>query len=134
MTTEGPVGMWIQGLWYLAPAEALSLLRNGALLVDLRSPELAAMKAFAVPDAVHLPHAGIAEAASALPKDRWLLLADSSGVYLRQAARALADLGFERIACLNGGMLDWDRAGLPVATDEDALLHGDCACVMRARK
>jgi hypothetical protein len=32
------------------------------------------------------------------------------------------------------GMIAGDQAGLPVSTDADALLHGDCACVMRSRK
>lgn len=127
-------GMVVQGLWFLSPQEALEALRQGALLVDLRSPELAEMKAFAVPDLVHIPHTLLPERAGELPRDRRLLLADSSGVYIRGAAALLTSLGYEDLACLNGGMLAWDQAGLPLDTDPDALLDGDCACVMRSRK
>ncbi len=127
-------GMNIQGLCFLAPLEALEALQQGALLVDLRSDDLVGMKAFSVPEYVHLPHTILAEHAAELPRDRLLVLADSSGVYTKGAAATLKGLGFERIACLNGGMLAWDQAGLPLVTDAEALLHGECACVMRSRK
>jgi len=127
-------GMRIQGLWFLAPREALEALRQGALLVDLRSDELVGMKAFDVPEQVHIAHGDLASAGAGLPRERLLVLADSSGVYVKGAAATLGTLGFERIACLNGGMLAWDEAGLPLATDPAALLHGECACVMRPRK
>lgn len=127
-------GSVIAGLWFLAPREALAILGQGALLVDLRSLELAEMKAFGVPDQVHLPHRELPDRLGELPRGRLLVLADASGVYLRAAAALLQEAGFAQVACLNGGMLAWDQADLPVATDPDAMLHGDCACVMRSRK
>jgi len=127
-------GMVIQGIWFLAPGEALEALDQGALLVDLRSGELQAMKAFAVPEWIHLPHTQVAARAAELPKDRLLILADSASVYTKTAAATLRELGFEHLACLNGGMLAWDQEGFPVATDADALLRGECACVMQSRK
>ena len=127
-------GMFIQGLWFLSPQEALDALLDGALLVDLRSDELVEMKAFAVPDCAHLPHTLLSDQAQDLPKDRLLILADSAGVYTKGAAANLLTLGFKQIACLNGGMLAWDQAGMPLDTDPEALLHGECACVMRSRK
>jgi len=134
MTENRQLGMVIQGLGFLAPREALEALRQGALLVDLRSEELHGMKAFAVPDHFHVPHPALPAHVASLPKDRLLVLADSSGVFVRGAAAVLQVAGIERIACLNGGMLAWDNADLPVKTHADALLHGDCACVMRPRK
>lgn len=127
-------GMLIQGLRFLTPKEAQESLREGAVLLDLRSNELMEMKAFQVPETVHVPHRDLEALWSQLPADRPLLLADSSGVYLREAARLLLAHGFTQIACLNGGMLAWDQAGLPVATDAEALLHGECPCVLRPRK
>jgi rhodanese-related sulfurtransferase len=127
-------GMVIQGLRFIAPKEALGLLRDGALLVDLRSDDLAAMKAFGVPDTRHLPHTELPSHLADLPGDRLLLLADSAGVFTKDAAHLLLDHGFSQVACLNGGMLAWDQEGLPVVTDQEAILHGECACVMRSRK
>ena len=134
MIVPGGNGMFIQGLWFLSPQETLDALQQGALLVDLRSDELFEMKAFGVPECLHLPNPTLADHAGELPRDRLLVLADSAGVYIKGAAAALKDLGFVQIACLNGGMLAWDQGGFPVSTDPGALLHGDCACVMRSRK
>jgi rhodanese-related sulfurtransferase len=134
MTIPGGKGMLIQGLWFLSPQEVLDALQRSALLIDLRSDELFEMKAFGVPECIHLPLSILADHAGELPRDRLLILADTAGVYTKGAARMLEDLGFGQIACLNGGMVAWDQEGFPVSTDHDALLHGGCACVMRSRK
>jgi rhodanese-related sulfurtransferase len=126
--------MLIQGLRFLAPAEARQALEEGALLVDLRDEDLVAMKRFAVDDVRFLPHRQLPARLQELPRDRTLLLADTSGVFIRPAAALLAAQGFTDLLCLNGGMLAWDLAGLPVATDPEALLQGECACVMKNRK
>ena len=127
-------GLVIQGIWFLAPGEALRACQQDALLVDLRSDELVEMKAFSVPSQVRLSYPVVADQTVELPKDRLLILADSSGVYTKGAAAALQALGFERIACLNGGMLAWDQAGLPLATDPAALLYGACPCALKPGK
>jgi rhodanese-related sulfurtransferase len=127
-------GLVIQGLRFLAPKDALAVLNEGALLVDLRLDELAEMKAFKVPETIRIPHEELPGLLAELPTNRPLLLADSSGVYTKEAAHLLLDHGFTQVACLNGGMLLWDQEGLPVATDAAALLHGECPCVLRPRK
>lgn len=127
-------GLVIQGLRFLAPQDALAVLAGGAVLVDLRLDELAEMKAFKVPETIRIPHEELAGLLSGLPTDRPMLLADSAGVYTKEAAHLLLDHGFTEIACLNGGMLLWDQEGLPVVTDAAALLHGECPCVLRPRK
>lgn len=126
--------MLIQGLRFLAPREAQAALDEGAVLVDLRSEDLVAMKRFPVDMVLHLPHQELADRLPELPRDRTLLLADTSGVFIRPAAALLAAQGFTDLLCLNGGMLAWDLAGLPVVTDPEALLQGECACVMKNRK
>jgi len=127
-------GMVIQGLRFLAPKDALAALKEGAVLVDLRLDELAEMKAFKVPETIRIPHEELPGLLAELPADRPLLLADSTGVYTKEAARLLLDHGFAQVACLNGGMLLWDQEGFPVVTDAAALLHGECPCVLRPRK
>jgi arsenate reductase len=129
-----PAGSHLQGLRFLAPQEAYASLKNGAALVDLRSDDLVEMKAFAVPTVFHIPHRSLATCLSELPKDRFLILADTSGVYTNTAAKLLLESGFTRLACLDGGMLAWDDAKLPLDMDPDAMMYGECSCVMKARK
>lgn len=130
----GTAGLLIQGLRFLSPKEALAALEAGAVLVDLRSDDLAAMKGFRVPERLHLPHRDFEAAFPELPKDRPLVLADVSGVQAKADARLLLEHGLAQVAVLNGGMLAWDQAGMPVDTDPATMLHGDCACVMRTSK
>lgn len=127
-------GMVIQGLRFLSPREALQVLGQGAVLLDLRSDELMEMKAFQVPAQIHVFHRELEAHRADLPVDRPLVLADSSGVFTKAAAHCLLQHGFQQVACLNGGMLAWDQEGLPVVTDPGAILHGECACVMKSRK
>ncbi len=127
-------GMVIQGLRFLSPRETWQVLEQGAVLLDLRSDELMEMKAFQVPVQIHVPHRELEAHSENLPADRPLVLADSSGVFTKAAAHFLLEHGFQQVACLNGGMLAWDQEDLPVVTDPEALLHGECACVMRSRK
>lgn len=110
------------------------LLRQGAALVDLRSDELVEMKAFGVPAIYHIPHRTLAACLSELPKDRLLVLADTSGVYTKDAARLLSGSGFTQVACLDGGMLAWEEAGMPLEMDPDSMMYGECACVMKSKK
>jgi len=63
-----------------------------------------------------------------------LVLADSAGVYTKEAARVLFANGFLQVACLDGGMLAWDEAGMPRVADPDAMMYGECSCVMKSRK
>lgn len=128
------VGTLVNGLRFVTPREAQDVVAQGALLVDLRADELVEMKEFGVPEWIHIPHPELAGRLDEVPRDRPLLLTDTSGVYLRAAAQVLRDQGFERILGLNGGMLAWDQEGFPVRTDADSLLHGECACVMMSRK
>lgn len=127
-------GMVIQGLRFLGPKEALASLQEGAVLVDLRTDDLVEMKAFRVPEAIHIPHRELPDLVSELPALRPLILADTAGVFTKDAAHLLLHLGFSDVACLNGGMLAWDQEGLPLDTDPEAVLHGECACVMTSRK
>ena len=129
-----PAGTHIQGLPFLSPKEAYDALLNGAALVDLRSDDLVEMKAFTVPDIYHIPHRSLATCLSELPKDRFLILADTSGVYTKAAAKLLLENGFSQIACLDGGMLAWDEARLPQDTDPNSMMYGECSCVMKSRK
>lgn len=134
MTTLESKNAPVPGLRFLPPREALSTLQAGAALVDLRADDLVEMKTFDVPCVFHIPHRALATCLSELPKDRLLVLADSSGVYTKEAARLLLESGFTQVACLDGGMLAWDEAKLPLVSDPQAMMYGECSCVMKSKK
>jgi rhodanese-related sulfurtransferase len=95
----------------LQPHAAEQLVREGATLVDVREPgELRDDGRF--PGAVHIPLGDLGARASELQGER-LVLACRSGARSAMAADALRASGYEAYN-LDGGILAWERAGLPV--------------------
>lgn len=127
-------GMLINGLVYLSPKEALPFLEADAVLVDLRSGLGRNGREFKVKNVLLLPFAELEVRLDTLPRDRPLVLADYVGLRSKEAAEILKSRGFESIASLRGGMVDWIDAGMPIAYDRDEELTGQCACQLRPSK
>jgi rhodanese-related sulfurtransferase len=127
-------GLLINGIVHLAPREVLAAVERGAVLVDLREEYELAMKTFDVPGVLFLASSALEEAFEQLPLDRPLILADSVGLRSRAAVAFLQARGCGDVANLNGGILDWESAGLPTKVDPDGLWRGQCACQLRPRK
>lgn len=128
------LGTWRDGVWFLEPRDAFDLMRRGlALLVDVREAHHLGGKRFAIPDVVSFPGSGFGRAleVAALPRDRLLILADNVGHTTAGLIVALRRRGFDSLASLVGGLLEWERDGLPVAVAADELLTGGCACKLK---
>jgi rhodanese-related sulfurtransferase len=112
----------------VGPAEACEAIHRGDvdLIIDVREPGEFAKGH--VPDAVSIPR-GILElrADPASPTANEALGSARSGrllVYCTQApgfrsllsAQTLASMGYERVEALDGGLVAWEAAGLPVET------------------
>lgn len=90
---------------------AISRVPEGALLVDVRTPEEFAEGH--LPGAVNHPLETLRQTASSLPKDRPLVTYCKVGQRGYVAERLLRQLGFNEVANLRGGY--WVAAGLPVS-------------------
>jgi rhodanese-related sulfurtransferase len=96
----------------LPPRDADAFISEGALAVDVREPaELE--EDGRIDGALHIPLGSLSERAGELPRDRPLLMVCRSGVRSAMAADALQASGFEAHN-LDGGILAWERDGLPV--------------------
>ena len=94
-----------------------------AILVDVREPaEIIAMRA---EDAVVLPLSQFARRYRELPTDRPLLIVCRSGERSAMAAGYLIHNGYPQAANVSGGMIAWERAGLPVQRGPLAPGEGD---------
>lgn len=86
-----------------------------AVFIDVRSAEEYAQGHIAQARSVPLDQID-GRAASALPKNKPLIVVCATG---RSAGRAVTQLqgkGFQNVVTLNGGMQGWLQAGLPVTT------------------
>ena len=127
-------GVNTRGLPSVTPRETLELLQQGALIVDLRETGFADFKAFGVNNVINAPLSNFDEAAESLDPNAHYILADSSGLKTRLCAGALLDKGFQHVAIMGGGFIEWERDGLPVFTDVNERLSGPCPCQLKARE
>lgn len=96
--------------------DADGLRRQGVALLDVREgDEWAAGHA---PDAIHVPASEVPDAASRFP-GREVLTVCRSGARSAKAAETLAAAGVT-VRNVEGGMVAWAAAGLPVVRDDGA--------------
>ncbi|HEX2904613.1 MAG TPA: rhodanese-like domain-containing protein [Jatrophihabitans sp.] len=92
-------------------AEALQLLADGALLIDVREQD--EWDAGHAPQARHLPLSALNQRAGELPRDRQLVCVCHIGGRSAMVTRALNQAGWQ-VANLEGGMQAWQLSGQPV--------------------
>jgi rhodanese-related sulfurtransferase len=116
------------------PAEAYALCTKGeAILVDLRAPYETNFRTFDVPTVIPLERNAFQERFRGLPKEKLLILVDPVGITSKQQAQFLLDRGFQA-GFVIGGVLEWVKDGLPMITDPDYELRGQCACRLSPKK
>ncbi|MEN3305484.1 MAG: hypothetical protein V7603_1686 [Micromonosporaceae bacterium] len=95
--------------------EARDLIGSDAILLDVREDdEWAAGHA---PEAVHMAMSRIAREFGTLPTDRTIVCVCHVGARSAAVAAALHQAGWQAVN-LDGGMLAWESAGLPVVDDD----------------
>jgi rhodanese-related sulfurtransferase len=106
----------VQAFAALSAMQAVRLMNQGALVIDLRSRE--AYAAGHIVDARNVPAADLpGEAEQTLKKwrDKSVITYCNDGRDGANAARALAKLGFSKVFNLEGGLNAWIKDNLPLA-------------------
>lgn len=98
----------------VSPAEAFSMIKKGALLVDVREPGEVARKAFDVGDLMLIPLSKLQSRFSEIPANRKVVIACHSGNRSVVASRTLLSNGYTLVVNMQYGIAGWERAGLPV--------------------
>jgi rhodanese-related sulfurtransferase len=102
----------------VGPAEAVRLLNQGAVLVDVRSQ--AEFDGGHILDARHVPQDQVAaQAADTLKrfKEKVVLVCCETGLRSQAAARVLQSQGFTKVVNLRGGLQAWRTENLPLVKD-----------------
>lgn len=102
------------GFAAIAPGEAIRLMNQGALMVDVRAP--GPFKEGHISGARNVPGDQIADGAKSLEKytDKALILCCDSGATAAAAARTLQRQGFTKVLNLRGGLMAWRQDNLPL--------------------
>lgn len=128
-------GFVSSGFRNLSPREAYAeATEEDALIVDVREERLIGYKNFDVPRLIHMPKSRIEQEFVNLPRDSPLIIADSVGLRSHEVMEFLISKGFDNIANLAGGIVEWEQDGMPLITDITEQLSGSCVCQLRPRK
>jgi rhodanese-related sulfurtransferase len=96
------------------PAAARLLIDGGAFLLDVREDD--EWEAGHAPEAVHVAMGLVPERIDEIPDDRTVVCVCRVGGRSGAVAGVLAGQGYD-VRNLDGGMLAWEVAGLPVVTE-----------------
>jgi rhodanese-related sulfurtransferase len=104
----------IQAFAALSANQAVRLINQGALVIDLRSKDL--YDAGHIVDARNLPVAELETQAESLKKwrDKNVITYCDSGTNGASAARSLVKLGFTKVFNLQGGLNAWVKDNMPL--------------------
>ena len=98
----------------VGPIEAVQLMNQGALVLDVRSREQ--YDAGHLIDARNVPGADLTGSIETLKRyrDKPVLTCCDTGLTANAAARTLREQGFNKVASLRGGLQAWRAENLPV--------------------
>jgi len=122
------------GIINITPKDAWALAKDGnAIIVDVREQSFTAYKQFDVPTVIYSPISTLVDNMEVIPNDVVVILADSTGIHSHEAFIILKDVGYGNIANLAGGIVEWERDGLPIKVDYMEQLDGSCTCQLKPR-
>lgn len=97
------------------PAKAKEMMDQGTLLIDVR--ELSEWNHGHAPGVLHIPLASLEDNLHRIPKDEEILVCCRSGNRSSSAVSLLKKMGIQAIN-LDGGMMAWQRQGLPIVNSK----------------
>ena len=127
-------GFISSGILNISPCEAFELCSKGAVIIDVREEYLNNFKNFDVPEVLFIPISNLLKGFSELPKEKYLIFADTVGLRSKEAVVLLKEKGFIKIANMAGGIVDWESDGFPLKTNVEERLSGSCMCQLKPRE
>lgn len=127
-------GFFVHNVLNLSAKEAYKLCEGDACIIDVRETYISNFRMFGVRNLVYLPYSTLKDTYMRLPDDSPLIFADAVGLHSREAVLFMLEKGYQNVANLAGGIVDWERDGLPVTTDKEYRLTGSCICQLKTRK
>jgi rhodanese-related sulfurtransferase len=112
----------------VCPTTTQRLVREGALLVDVRDRNEVAALAFNVADIVNIPLLELEQRWAELPKERDIVLVCENGDRSLKATYYLQFQGFTRVSNMEGGILKWMSKNFPVIGQRHQATAASTSC------
>jgi rhodanese-related sulfurtransferase len=127
-------GFIAHGVLNLTPSDSFNLCKKEAIIVDVREAYMNNFKIFNISKVLYLPLSELEKKYTQLPHDVPLIFADAVGLKSREGVLFMNSHGYENVANMAGGIVDWERDRLPLTTDITARLSGSCMCQLKKRE
>ena len=111
----------------ICPTKTQALIKNGALLVDVREKEEVAQLAYDVPNIINIPLSVFEEHYTEIPKDQQVVMVCKSGGRSLRAAGFMVYHGYENVINMKHGMIRWAQKGFPTKGDTSSVLENATA-------
>lgn len=121
------------GIHNLSPKEAFELSEQGAVILDIREEYMNLYKRFGVKNEIQISNSKLSSEFFKIPKDKTIIVADAASIYSRDACLFLLQNGFKDVKNLAGGIVEWERDGMPLILDNKEKLSGSCMCQLKPR-
>ena len=111
----------------VCPTTSQRLLREGALLVDVREPDEVAQVGFAGCEVVNIPLSQFEDRWAEVPRDRDVILACAVGMRSLRATYFLMYHGYDRVMNMNPGIARWVARGFPITGSAEGVAASEAA-------
>lgn len=123
-------GFLINGITHVTPKEAYELNQKGVTILDVREMYEIKYKMLSAQHLLIIPFPELEESLSCLPADMPVIIADAVGVRSKMAIEFLIRKGYQNVVNMAGGILEWEKDGLPIIKDMSVELNDKCACML----
>ena len=107
----------------ICPTKTQILVKNGALLVDVREPNEVHQVAFDVPNIIHIPLTQFEERFTEIPKDKEVVMVCKDGNRSLRATGFLVNHGYDKVINMKHGLIRWVQKGFPTKGDTSSVLE-----------
>jgi len=107
----------------ICPTKTQALIKNGALLVDVREKDEVAQLAYDVPNIINIPLSVFEEHYTEIPKDKEVVMVCKSGGRSLRVAGFLVYHGYDNVINMKHGMIRWAQKGFPTIGDTASVLE-----------
>ncbi len=107
----------------ICPTKTQALIKNGALLVDVREKDEVAQLAYDVPNIINIPLSVFEEHYTEIPKDREVVMVCKAGGRSLRAAGFMVYHGYVNVINMKHGLIRWAQKGFPTIGDTTSVLE-----------
>ncbi|MFN3972519.1 MAG: rhodanese-like domain-containing protein [Gemmobacter sp.] len=111
----------------VCPTASQRLLKEGALLVDVREPHEVAQVGYAGCDVVNIPLSRLEDRWHEVPRDRDVILACAVSERSLKATYFLMYQGYDRVSNMRPGIARWVARGFPITGSDEAVASSEAA-------